>query len=367
MNNKTKTTKQKKSEMTNRILGILLGITAVFNIVSFILNIILNNPFGSGVVPANVVFLALLIVIAVLCVVMAIYTQNSKIDKARVLARALVGVLISATVVRIYIGGIEEIDSTIVLQLLLVLIYQLHNDPNRGKVYVGEDKKGKEKPVRGRMPLSFYNLFWIFMIGSVVGLIGETIVAFFTDGFFKDRTGLLWGPFSPIYGLGAVLMTVFLDRLWNKNIFLIFLVGALVGATFEFAVGWFLETSFGIVAWDYSDQLFNIMGHTSLRLAFIWGILGVVWVMLGVPSMQKLVNLIPLNARTTVTIVVFALMVFNGVMTLLAFDHWFQRETGEPVATQRQEFFAEHFDNDFMKNRFQTMSMWTDLSSRSGL
>lgn len=38
---------------------------------------------------------------------------------------------------------------------------------------------------------TFFNLFWIFTITSFIGLIGETIVAAFTDGYVKSRAGLV--------------------------------------------------------------------------------------------------------------------------------------------------------------------------------
>ena len=54
--------------------------------------------------------------------------------------------------------------------------------------------------------LTFFHLFWIFVICSVIGLVVETIVSYPIDGIWKDRAGLVWGPFSPIYGVGGMLM-----------------------------------------------------------------------------------------------------------------------------------------------------------------
>ena len=55
--------------------------------------------------------------------------------------------------------------------------------------------------------LTFFHLFWIFVICSVIGLVVETIVSYPIDGIWKDRAGLVWGPFSPIYGVGGMLIT----------------------------------------------------------------------------------------------------------------------------------------------------------------
>ena len=47
----------------------------------------------------------------------------------------------------------------------------------------------------------------------------------------------------------------------------------------------------------------------------------------------------------------------DGAMTLLSLDCWYQREAGKPPETAVAHFFAEHFDNQYMENRFQSMSI----------
>ena len=115
--------------------------------------------------------------------------------------------------------------------------------------------------------LDLYHLVWIFAVCSVLGLVGETVVSYFVDGRWENRAGFLWGPFSPIYGVGGVLMTLALARLSDARGGVLFGVAAVVGAAFEWFAGWFWENAFGIVAWDYSSQPFNLGGHTCLGIA----------------------------------------------------------------------------------------------------
>ncbi|MCG5015023.1 putative ABC transporter permease, partial [Collinsella aerofaciens] len=81
---------------------------------------------------------------------------------------------------------------------------------------------------KGFIALNFFNLFWIFVVCCVLGLMIETVYHFLVvnPGHYQDRAGLLFGPFSLIYGFGAVLMTVALNRFHDKNVVLIFLVSA---------------------------------------------------------------------------------------------------------------------------------------------
>lgn len=65
-------------------------------------------------------------------------------------------------------------------------------------------------------------------------------------GEFQIRAGLLWGPFSPIYGFGAVILTILLNRFYKANIVVVFLVSAVVGGAFEYFVSWFWSMRSGL-------------------------------------------------------------------------------------------------------------------------
>lgn len=74
--------------------------------------------------------------------------------------------------------------------------------------------------------------------------------------------------------------------------------------------------------------------------------------------MLELVNRIPWNWRYSLTTVFAALMLANCGLTLVSLDCWYGRLAG----TNRNETFVEqfcnqHFDDSFMKNRFQSMSI----------
>ncbi len=212
--------------------------------------------------------------------------------------------------------------------------------------------------------MDYFHVFWIFVVCSVAGLYIETIVSWPIDGVWKNRAGLVWGPFSPIYGAGGVLMTVALHNLQKSNPFVIFGAAALVGATFEFLAGWFFQTFFGIVAWSYADQPFNLAGHTCLGIACVWGAVGLLWTKFLMPPVLRLIDHIPQNWRKPLTVIFTVYMAADIATTLVCFDCWYERLNGEPIATTLQVHFANTYGDVFMQDRFQTMSVFTDLANR---
>ena len=238
-----------------------------------------------------------------------------------------------------------------------------------------EGMLGRDLTGEGYIKLNFFNLFWVFFVCCVLGLIIEVVfhMVYVDPGVYQDRAGLLFGPFSPIYGFGAVLLTVALNRFYKKNFLIIFVVSAIIGGVFEAAVSWWMQTSFGAIAWSYSYELLPgipdpmailFAGRTSTPFMLMWGTLGLFWIKLCLPRLLALINLIPWKMRYSLTSVVTALMLVNGVMTLQALDCWFCRESGLKPSSPVEQFYAEHFDNAYMEHRFQSMSIHPDSTSR---
>ncbi len=56
-------------------------------------------------------------------------------------------------------------------------------------------------------------VFWLFIIGSILGYIFEMIVVLFQKGYFESRQGLIYGPFTPVYGIGAIIYYLILRKI----------------------------------------------------------------------------------------------------------------------------------------------------------
>lgn len=231
-----------------------------------------------------------------------------------------------------------------------------------------EGMLGRDETDEGYIKLNYFNLFWVFFVCSVLGLILEEVwhMVVVDPGVYQDRAGMLFGPFSPIYGFGAVLMTMALNRFYKKNPLIIFLVSALIGGAFEVFVGWFMQTSFGVVSWSYSHiRLFGMPdpiavltgGRTCTPFACMWGLGGLIWIKVLLPRLLKLINMIPWKRRYSATVILTAVMLIDGVMTLQSLDYWYQRVNGTVRNIPVAQFYDKHFDNEYMETRFQSMTM----------
>ena len=307
------------------------------------------------------------------------------------IAYALIGVGIANLVLEIMLNGFGDNLVYDGVRLLVLVVISATIDPTliserqlQRKLRDMETEEeaeagtlGRAKGDRGFIELDFFNLFWVFVVCSVLGLIIEVVyhMVVVDPGVYQDRAGLLYGPFSPIYGFGAVLMTVALNRFYKANPVIIFLVSAVIGGLFEAAVSWFMQVGFGAVAWDYSGStIFGLFpdpvaelfgGRTSTLFMCMWGALGFVWIKLCLPWLLKLINLIPWQARYSLTTLCAALMLVNAVMTLQSLECWYQRESGLAPSSPVEEFYAEHYDDAYMANRFQSMTITPEDSARA--
>ena len=84
------------------------------------------------------------------------------------------------------------------------------------------------------MEYTLFNLFAYFMFYSIAGWGLESVYRSFCEKKFIN-TGFLKGPFCPIYGVGTIIMLLFLKD-FQKNIILLFIVSFLMLSFWEYIV-----------------------------------------------------------------------------------------------------------------------------------
>lgn len=118
------------------------------------------------------------------------------------------------------------------------------------------------------------------------------------------------------------------------------------------------------IVFDGNETIISITGHTCLGISLVWGLAGFVWLKLLMPVVYDLIDHIPTRIQHTLATALAVFLAVDVAFTIAAFTCWFDRQAGEPADTQFQAFFAEHFDDEFMSERFQTMSIYPCLAKR---
>lgn len=203
--------------------------------------------------------------------------------------------------------------------------------------------------------IHFYKLCWVFYISSVIGYILETLFCLVTTGRIESRQGMIYGPFNQVYGFGAVLMVLILHRLTGYKDRWIFLGGALVGGAFEFLSSLFQECFFGSTSWEYSGQVLDIGGRTSLMYMLFWGILGVVLIKSIYPAMSRLIERIPNRQGILFSWVLLVLICADLAISSLAVARWDGRVQGRPPESAVAVFLDENYPDDMLAEIYPNM------------
>lgn len=159
--------------------------------------------------------------------------------------------------------------------------------------------------------ISFGKLVWMLFLCAMLGDVIETFYVFFTAGIWMRRSSLVLGPFSIVWGLGAVVLTLVLSRVEKKNNLSIFFAGFFFGGAFEYLCSVFTEAFFGMKFWDYSHIPLNIDGRTNVPFMVFWGLLSLLWLRYAYP---------PISAQIQRITPVLGLVLSWGIAIFLTCD-----------------------------------------------
>ena len=161
----------------------------------------------------------------------------------------------------------------------------------------------------------YINCFFIY---SIIGFLFENLVGIVTNSIFDS--GILYGPITPIYGFGVILILVISKYLflhlhmprWIETLISFFIL-VIILTLLEFIGGILIENIFGIVFWDYSKFKFNIGKYISLEISFLWGILSIFIIYIVHPHLDKLINKIP----RFITFIAMILLIIDLCFTII--------------------------------------------------
>ena len=165
------------------------------------------------------------------------------------------------------------------------------------------------------MEYSFLEIIIYFITYSFLGWVMESIFRSISEKKIIN-TGFLKGPFCPIYGVGAIIMLLFLKK-FADNLAVLFIVSVVVLTIWEYLVGVLLEKLFHTKYWDYSKNKFNFQGRICLMNSIFWGVLGVVFVKYIHPAIESLGNQIDIKILTFIYAILGIIILVDMIVSIV--------------------------------------------------
>lgn len=200
--------------------------------------------------------------------------------------------------------------------------------------------------------LKFYDLFYIFIFGSIFGWLIEGIYTLIKKGILINHSALVLGPFNVVYGIGAVILTIFLINYMDKSYFKIFLISFICGTILEYMLSLGMELLVGFTAWNYSKYFLNINGRVCLQYSIYWGFLGIIWIKLCYPFISSIINKINLNFGKILMKILIIFLIFNIILTFSAINRAKEFDKGIAPKNSYERFLDNTFNSKYLKNMF---------------
>jgi uncharacterized membrane protein len=216
----------------------------------------------------------------------------------------------------------------------------------------------KEKEMKKFAPgFCWQKMFLVFVIGCIFGALFEEIYHLFKliylqkPLFWEYHRGVIYGPFSPIYGFGALLMTQILAKKERPD-WQTYLYSCLLGGGVEYLLSYLQELATGTVSWDYRGMFLNINGRTNIPYMLVFGLLGLIFVKYVYPFISKSIeSLSPKFGQIMVNILVVFLSI-DALVSWTALYREEKRNEGIPAKTKIDKLYDKYYTDEFLDQYF---------------
>lgn len=209
--------------------------------------------------------------------------------------------------------------------------------------------------------LTPYRVFWLFLIAGVAGDFIEVAFWLLTRGELISRSSLVYGPFSLVWALGAVLLTLAFYRMDDQSAVRIVLTGTVLGGAYEYICSWIQEALFGACFWDYRHLPFNLNGRVNLVFCLFWGLAALVWVRLAFPALCLFIDRVPLRRGKRMARAAALFLAFSTLLSAAALCRMDQRRKDVPAAGAAARFLDERYPDSWLKARYPNMGILDEI------
>lgn len=160
------------------------------------------------------------------------------------------------------------------------------------------------------------NIILLFFVYAFAGWCIEVILKYIQYHRFINR-GFLTGPVCPIYGCGAVLITVVIGNLASveSGLVMTFALSFVICGVVEYLTSLVLEKIFHARWWDYSQKPMNLHGRVWIGNLLLFGLGGVAIIHILNPVIYKVLGLIPLRTREVIMTALLVIIAADFVIS----------------------------------------------------
>lgn len=162
-------------------------------------------------------------------------------------------------------------------------------------------------------PFEYYAL--LFFATAFAGWLWEVLLYLVTARAFVNR-GVNRGPYLPIYGIGGVLLFLFLHRL-RKHPVRVFMISSVLCTLLEYIAGAWLEWKWGIRWWDYSGQFCQLNGYVCLSSSIGFGLGGVLLICVFQPFFNKFYHHMTIGLRIALCLLLIVIFTVDAAYSVI--------------------------------------------------
>ena len=169
--------------------------------------------------------------------------------------------------------------------------------------------------------------FLYFLLYSFVGWVYEIFLEVVVYRWGYSDRGVLFGPYCPVYGVGALVFLLCFGRLMTRpgspafravRVLLVFLGCMLTATALELTTSYFLEALTGSWPWQtYVNYGIHFQGRIALSPSIRFGLGGLLFHYILQPLFRRLVGALPDRARSTAFWVLLTAFLLDNLLTIL--------------------------------------------------
>ena len=162
----------------------------------------------------------------------------------------------------------------------------------------------------------FADLELLFFAYSFLGWCIEVTLKYIQYHRFINR-GFFTGPWLPIYGCGATLITLAVGEISRveRSVGTTFVISFILCGTIEYLASWMMEKRFHARWWDYSQRPMNLNGRVWIGNLVLFGLAGVLVINALNPALLGLFGKVRLLFREIAAGILLALFAADYVVT----------------------------------------------------